>query len=397
MPAVSDAITVILVVALAAGLPLTIRAVRRAEPAGPGPDRLAGSPGFWLTVVIAACFVNQVLFTVYMIRIHDGDASFIARYLGPGWFALADDNAAMRELASAFPAPHLLDVTLLRVQAVLELPLVLLAYLTVCRWWDRRLYRSLGGWPLVATGVVYTVTFCLIEAALRNPYTVQDIWLRVVSCPIAVILIGRLVRLGRDAPASRSAMDLALFAVSAAAMGYLVLVVYDTALLYNLAHLSSQLPGAAAAATALLAARYGARRRRPRMLPGPGIDTLTTGLGWFIALFFTPALTLRYALSFGSPALAAAAAAVVAAMAITLSATQVYRRLPAPGDRRTVARWLGQSAVAALAGILAAATAQLAPGAMEARLLLAATLFLAAATLTYVLTDPLLTRSRASR
>src|SRR5690349_7676768 len=103
-----------------------------APPASPGTGH---GPGVWLAAVVAAVYLNQVLFTVYVLRVHDGDPTFVARYLPPGWFDLAGGDA-VRALAAAFPAPGLLAVTVLRVQAVLELSFVALAYLCVCRWLD---------------------------------------------------------------------------------------------------------------------------------------------------------------------------------------------------------------------------------------------------------------------
>ena len=125
--------------------------------------------------------------------------------------------------------------------------------------------------------------------------------------------------------------------------------------------------------------------------PGVGIETLTTGLDWFTALLFVPALPIRYALGFATPALAAAAAFIVIVTAAALTGAQVYSRLPPPRSPGVLAGWLAQSAVAALVGIAVATAARLAPpGYPEAKLLLAAVLFLAAVTATYALTDPLL-------
>jgi hypothetical protein len=394
---VGAAIDVTMVASLVAGLPLTIRAVRLPDPVAVdgGPNRLPAYPGFWLVAAIAAGYVNQVLFTIYVIKVHGGDASFIARYLPAGWFALADDNRVLQALAAAFPAPHLLAATVLRVQAALELPLIVLAYLTVCRWWDRRLYQSLTSpLPLTLASATYTITFCLIEWSLRNPYTEQDLVLRAISGLLTVVAVSRLARrtrAGDHQQSTRSALDLMVFGVSAAALGYLILAVYDTVLLYNLARVPGHLPGSLTALAALVAARHTARRRSTPVRPGVGIDTLTTGLGWFTALFFTPALPIRYALGFATPALAAAATVVITMIAAILTGKQVYNRLPSPRGSPIVAMWLAQSTAAALIGVAASSTARLTPpGYPEARLLLAAALFLATATITYALTDPLI-------
>lgn len=80
-----------------------------------------GPPGLSLAAVTTAIYINQVLFTAYVIRVRHGDPSFIARYLPPGWFALAR-GPAVAALAHHFPDPGLLAPTVLRVQAFLELP-----------------------------------------------------------------------------------------------------------------------------------------------------------------------------------------------------------------------------------------------------------------------------------
>lgn len=378
-----------LVVGVLVALPLTVRAVR-ADPQPHRPLR-AAHPGPWLAAVVAACLVNQVLCTVYLIRVHGGDASFIADRLPDGWFALADGNRAIRALADVFPAPALLASTVLRVQAVLELPFVLLAYLLVVRWWDRRVYRALTTPPvLAAAAVVWTVTFCVIEWSLPNPYTLQDVVLRSISCAVTVPL---LARLGRATPvperAVRDAVDLALFGVSAAASGWLVLAVYDTLLLYNLGHAAAQLPGCLAAGAVLGVARLVAARRAAAGAPGPGVDVLTTGLGWFVAVFFAPALTVRYALGLGTRPLAVTVALLLAGTAIVLTWSEVTARLAR--SLRAVA--LGQIAAAGLAGAVAAVLARRVSAAYpEVTLLLAAVLFLTVVTVVCAATDLALRR-----
>ena len=54
-----------------------------------------GPPGLSLAAVIAVIYINQVLFTVYVLRVRHGDPSFIARYLPAGWFALAHGQGAI--------------------------------------------------------------------------------------------------------------------------------------------------------------------------------------------------------------------------------------------------------------------------------------------------------------
>jgi hypothetical protein len=372
----------LVVASVLAGPALTLRS-------RPGPRSAAAGPGFWLGVVTAAIFANQVLFTVYVLRVHGGDPSFVARFLPPGWFDLAG-GSAMRAFADAFPAPELLAVCVLRVPALLELPFVVLAYLCVCRWLDPVRARVLTA-PAVlwAACVAYSVVFGLVEWGLRNPYTTGDLILRAVSCVVTAALAGRCEL---RAPAPASAVDVLLAVGSAAALGVLVLVVYDTALLYNLGHVPRLSPVAAVAGAALAAARLAARRRAatPREA-GAGVRTVSAGLAWFATLFFVPALPVRYALDLGTPWLAAAGAAVVAVTAAALTVRDVMAGIG--GTRRAVGVWLAQVSVAAVAGSAAASAALLPPPTYpEVRILLAAALFLTAVTATCAATDALLRR-----
>jgi hypothetical protein len=311
-------------------------------------------PETFLGLVVALVYLNQVLFTVYVLRVHGGDASFIARYLPEGWFALAD-GSAMRALAEHFPAPGLLAPSVLRVQAFLELPLVLLAYATVLRWLDRGWYRRLtGSWPVWAASVSYTFVFCVVEWDLRNPYTVDDIAIRVCSAVVTPLLLWWLADHEDDAPEHSSSSEqssfaqMLLFAVSVWALGHLVLTVYDTALLYNLGNLGGRLPGAVIAVCALVAARSASSRVRGGE-PGVALASVTSGLKWALVLFFVPALAVRYGVNFGTPLVA-----VAAALAICLAAALRVRRetLSGVGAGR-VALWAGQVATALLAAAAA--------------------------------------------
>jgi hypothetical protein len=261
-------------------------------------------PGTWLAVVTLLIYLNQVLFTVYVRRVWHGDVSRIARFLPDGWFALAD----LGWLADRFPAPELLSWTVLRAQALLELPFVLLAYLVVCRWFGAGVYRRAvyARWAVSAS---YTVTFCLIEWSLHNPYTVGDIVLRVVSGLVTPVLVARLAEGAAGPPRPVP------FVASLAALGCLVLVVYDSALLYNLGHVAGWLPAAGASVVVLAVARHRARRE---VVPGPAMTAVLSSLGWFLVLFLVPALPLRYGLNFGTPVVSLLAGAVIVVSALRL-------------------------------------------------------------------------------
>ncbi|WP_344315515.1 hypothetical protein [Fodinicola feengrottensis] len=331
--------TAVIVLATAAGL-IGARLTGRAD----GKPRRLPAAGSWLLVVTALIYVNQVLFTVYIVRVHHGDTSFIAGDLPTGWFALAKDNPVISTIAQHFPWPELLAPTLLRVQAFLELPFTIFAFLTVCRWYGPGLYHRAArlAWP---AAVAWTVTFCLIEWALRTPYTVQDIVIRLASMIVVPFTVRK-----TETPKEEQPVDLLVFAASAGALSYLVLVVYDTALLYNLGHVAAQLPGAAVAAAVLVIARVLAKVRTAKR-PGPAIDSITTSFRWLILLFFVPALPIRYGLSFGSrlaEIAALAAGLAVGAAAATLGLREAFGRTS--GNR---AVWGGQIAGALIVGAAA--------------------------------------------
>lgn len=387
-------------VGVLAGVPVARRALRRDEAPAPGTPRWWYRPGTWLAAVALALLCNQVLFTVYALRVRHGDLSDLARDVPSGWFVLADQNRAIGALAARFPAPRLLSVTAFRVPSLLELPFGLLAYLTVLNWLDPRRYRQLTR-PLVfgLTCAVYTVTFNLIELALRTPYTMQDVVLRVISgglCAAVLPMLGR----RRSAPdgtgAPGTAAELIAFAASTAALGYLVLAMYDSALLYSLGKVGPHLPGAVLAGGLLAAARLAASRLRRRPLDrpvGPGLDTVGTGLSWSLGMFLVPALAIRYELGFGSRTVAAAAGALVVVVAAVAALREVAGRLPAARRRAATRAWLLQLAAALLAGAVAGGAGLALPAAyLETRILRGAVLAVLAATLVCAGSDRLVRR-----
>ncbi|TDD03717.1 hypothetical protein E1292_20600 [Nonomuraea deserti] len=327
------------------------------------------SPEAALALVTCLIYANQVLFTVYILSVRGGDVSFVARHLPDGWFSLAR-GPAMQALAASFPLPELLAPTVLRVQAFLELPFVVFAYLSVCRWFSPGVYaRALRlAWPASAA---YTAIFCLVEWQLFHPYTVQDVIIRVVAAAVVPLWAARLTREGWARATGLS--GLLLFALSTAALGALVLVVYDTALLYNLGHLGAQAIPGMAALVVLAAVRYGARSF-PWRPPGHRVDAVGHSFGWFLVLFFVPALPIRYGLSLGAPHAAAGGAVLVVLVALVYGLRDVF----AQATGRPVV-WLSQLAVACAAGVggVAAVTQAATPpaGHPEARLLWAAAAF----------------------
>ncbi|GAA4633947.1 hypothetical protein GCM10023196_073530 [Actinoallomurus vinaceus] len=329
----------------------------RSEPRGRRRVRSAwggwkGHPLVSLAAVTGLIYLNQVLFTVYVIRVHHGDPSFIARYLPQGWFALAD-APWVHAAARWFPAPTVLAPSVLRVQAFLELPFVVLAYLTVCRWFSGSVYRrALRLVPWAAAS--YTVTFGLIEWSLRNPYTWDDLAIRAAAGLVVPLWTARLSRDAADD--ARGLPGLLVFAASTLGLGLLILVVYDTALLYNLRHLVARLPIAVAAGTVSAAARAAARVV-PERPPGRGVDSIARSFGWFLVLFFVPALPVRYGLNFGTADLSAGAGALIVVAAAWYGVRDAFAATP--GD---AGAWVRQMALSVAAGLCGGTAGLLLPG-----------------------------------
>lgn len=306
-------------------------------------------PGTWLVAAVVAMAVNQVLVTAYIHQAWGGDTSRITRYLPPGWFDLAD-LGRLEGLLPAWPW------TVLHVQAALELPFVLLAYLLVARWFGPEVFGRVVAlrWWISAS---WTLTFCLIEWDLHNPYTVGDIVIRVVAGFVVPLLVTGL------RPGTAHPTGLVEVGASAAALSCLVLAVYDVLTLYNLGHAGRWAVPATGALVVLAAVRWWAARRSAT--PGPLTASALAALGWFVALFAVPGLPLRYGLTFG-----AGITAVVCGSALVL-----------------VSVWLGwdRRRRRALLAVVAAGVVGAAVGALvtadisEVRLLTAAVGFVAAA------------------
>ena len=301
--------------------------------------------------MIGLIYLNQVLFTIYVLRVHDGNPSFIARHVPEGWFTLAD-GSLLESLAQHFPAPELLAPSVLRVNAFLELPFVVLSYLTVCRWFSPWTYQRAMRlvWPM---SLSCTATFCLIEWRLYNQYTVQDTVVRIVATLIVPRWVANLSPAGSPSRTD-SLPGLLAFVASTVGLGMVVLVVYDTALLYNLGHLDTQIALAAIAIVVVAAART-IVARVPDPPPGRGIHSIARTTSWLLVLAAVPALPLRYGLGFGAPRASVAGAMVLFTAALALGVRGAFASTPG-----SPARWLGQMTAVAASGLgVAAATAML--------------------------------------
>jgi hypothetical protein len=379
---------------------------------------VAEHPGSWLAAVVALFFVNQVLLTVYVLRVHDGDVGFVTRYLPSGWFHLAD-GSVMESLAEVFPAPQLLAPTVLRVQSFLELPLCILLYLLMARWLDLSLYRRLGSGVLLWTGCLsLSGAFCWMEWLLPSPWTTGNLLIRACSTLLTPLLVSRMVAdtpQAADAAPRRPRDDLrtwGAFLVSAGALGVVVLQLYDTVLLYNLGDVAAAAPVALVALGVLGAARFLARisasghtwspapgtrgttqyPEPPATRPFHAVDTLVTGMTWFLGVFFVPAMPVRYGLGVLPSQLAIPATVLLVLIAGAGTLHEVGRRVVRESTHghglRPVAGWVMALVAAGVTATIASAVVSSGTTAYpETRILLMACTFLGTVTVVCALAD----------
>jgi len=281
-------------------------------PARPTLTRLAFHPLAQLLFVCLLLYVNQVLFSAYVLRAHDGSAAFIARYIPGPWFAIGRHDPLVGIVATHVGDGRWLSPSLLRVQAFLELPFTMFAYLAVARLLGRRLHATLCRLPvLFVVAASFSVTFSIIELALPNPYTRDDLALRALAAltvPVYIAWVARRERLDLAAPdgvadAPTGVLGLLAFLAGAGAVAFVVLAVYDALLLYNLAHLPRYAGGLVLAGAVAAFASFAAPRVDAFLggvlggnspSPSPAIAVAVDALRAFTLLFFLPSLSLRY-------------------------------------------------------------------------------------------------------
>jgi hypothetical protein len=118
-------------------------------------------------------------------------------------------------------------------------------------------------------------------------------------------------------------------------------------------------------------AESGVRRTESGVRPaGPGVRTVIGSFGRFLALFFVPALPVRYGLGFGVPALSAAAGLIIAVVAVSYGVRDVRVSRP---RWVLLAELLAAVGVGTLGGFAALAVSR---GYPETRLLAGAAVFL---------------------
>jgi hypothetical protein len=318
-----------------------------------------------LLLVCALLYGNQVLFSAFILRAHGGSAAFIARYIPGPWFAIGHHDPLVGFVAQHVGDGRWLSPSLLRVQAFLELPFTMFAYLAVARLLGRRLYATLCRVPVLALAALsFSVTFSIIELALRNPYTNDDLVLRAAACllvPVYIAFIARRERLDPGAAEGPSGvLGLLAFLAGAGAIAYVVLAIYDAFLLYNLAHLPRYAGGLVMALGVAAAASFAAPRVDAALTnatgtraPSAAIDTCVSALRAFTILFFVPSLALRY---WGAHASAVLCGLLVVGVAVIAGSVSALRRarlskaglagvLVAAGTAFLVAAWAARAAV----------------------------------------------------
>ena len=338
---------------------------------------------------------NQIAFDAYVLAAHHGDPAFLARPLGvSGWFQLALDWPVVRSLAAHAGDGRWLAPSALRVQAFLELPFTLYAYLAVARLLGRDVLASLTRpAALFAASLSFSATFSLVELSLPNPYTSDDLLLRAlaaVTVPFWVMATSRR-DLATKAPGEdgrpRGALGHLALLIGAGSIAAALLVAYDAFLLYNLGHLAGQGPVLVVAWPWAIVASWLAPRLGGSSEEGGAAALLRAVVGAFAVAFFVPSLSIRYA--------ATHPVAPLAAMAIGVAGVALGVLRPARERGHTLAL-LPPVAIGLVSGLAAAVLVVRASGvARQGELLLAvvAVAFLG----TFVLASRLVERVLAGR
>ena len=304
---------------------------------------LALHPLAQFLLVCAIVYVNQVLFGAFILRAHGGSTSFIGQYIPGEWFAIGRHDPLVALAARHVGDGRWLSPTLLRVQAFLELPFTMFAYLAVARLLGRGVYATLCRPAILGLAALsFSVTFSLVELSLPNPYTTDDLVIRAIACLVVPVYIAWIARREAHrspsparAPAGPSGvLGLLTFLAGAGAISYVVLALYDAFLLYNLAHLPRYASGISLSLAIATVATFAAprvdtavARARPRALgvrsPSPAMDVCVSALRTFTVLFFVPSLSLRY---WGAHSTAAACGLFVVVLASVGGAASALRR-----------------------------------------------------------------------
>ncbi|MBX3190926.1 MAG: hypothetical protein KF819_28280 [Labilithrix sp.] len=360
-------VTISTVLAFAAGAWLRSRGAARPAAKDRAWWHVALHPLTQLLVVCLLLFVNQVLFGAYVLGAHGGSSRFVAQYISPGWFHVAKSGSlgALVRFVAAHVDVTWLSPSVLRVQAFLELPFTLFAYLAVARLLGVETYRSLCRLPLlVLASISFSFTFSLVELSLPNPWTRDDLFLRALAAVTVPFYVAWLARREPHADASapsgpHGVLGLLSFLAGAGAIAWIVLAIYDAFLLYNLAHLPSYARGLAVALVVAAGASV-ASSRVDRLAPGgaapsPSMTACVASLRAFTILFFIPSLSIRY---WGLHPTAMLAAASLVGVGLAVGGVAAVRRARTAGHVFVVCAAAAPALLAGgWAGVVAVTTA----------------------------------------
>jgi hypothetical protein len=290
-------------------------------------------PSLWLhpwtlfLLTTALLLANQIAFSAFLLAAHGGDASFITRFTGDYYFHIDRTLPGVQALAAAFGrsgAETWLAPSLLRVNAVLELPFALFAYLAITRLFDPAAARLITRSSLGSLGVTsFTFVLCVVEVQLKNPWTTQDLVLRWVSCLLCGLALRAIARrddhtvFPSDGGRPRTLVGFSAALLGTAAIAGAVLVLYDVTLLYNMAHLRQvALPLTAAIVIGTFAfsfvPRIDAFLAKHNSAPSAAVATMGAFAASLAVFFFVPALAVRYGMGRAAGQLSGASVVVVA-------------------------------------------------------------------------------------
>ncbi|MCB9763849.1 MAG: hypothetical protein H6739_29030 [Alphaproteobacteria bacterium] len=315
-----------LLLALTLAAPGALAALR---PPGPdGPSGTGRALGLGFLGVCALLVLNQLVFAVFVAAA--GLPPWTAGF-PKGWFLTVRGPAVAVIAAWIAEHPALLEVaswSLLRVNALLELPFAALAAL--CAAWivgpglPARLLRPAPWGALCAS---WTLVFIALEQHLANPWTHQDVLLRVVAA-VATLGLGPALRRRCPSPsrpprvvdaraAAEAVLALGLLSAAIVTFAYLTLV-------YNLAELGWLWP-ALLPTCAALALLVRALAAAPDRVGDPLWRGLGEAAGVFVLVFVPVSIPLRYA--WPHP-VAQGLLALLVGGAVLFALTRMERRLP---------------------------------------------------------------------
>lgn len=307
--------TVVGVTALAGAL-LALPLTSPGPPAPPGPPA-APRAALAFFALSALLYLNQLVFNAWMVLEHNADPSYLRQFVhSVHYFNLAPDHRPVAWLVALAGDGAWMAPSFLRVQAALELPWAMTAYLMITALLHPPTARRIASGPLgVLAALSHTLVLSVVEVLLWNPWTEQDLALRVVGF-LGTLPLLRWIGRERSPAAPPSAVQLLNFFIGLGAASGLVLGGNLIALLYNLAWLDELAPILAAASLMLGLCLW--IRSRPAAATGSALVTALHHVGArFTLTFATPALAIRYGMTHPAAVrLAGLAAAVVIVAAL---------------------------------------------------------------------------------